>query len=84
MATAASFPATCLAVLALYDEGRYLAAQAPLIDDANGVSYPDCLATATDGRIYIAYDQSRYGPKVKDILLTLSVKRNPCRRNRFC
>lgn len=65
----AKFPRARIAAWLSDDEGLSWPHQL-VVDDQKGVSYPDCIQSP-DGRLYIAYDQSRYGPEVKDILLSV-------------
>ncbi|MBI5684980.1 MAG: exo-alpha-sialidase [Verrucomicrobia bacterium] len=68
----AKFPRNRLAAWLSDDEGRSWPHKL-VVDDQKGVSYPDCIQSP-DGRIYIAYDQWRYGGpdhNVKDILLAV-------------
>jgi len=65
----AKFPRARLAAWLSDDEGRSWPHHL-VLDDQKGVSYPDCIQSP-DGRLYISYDQSRYGPEVKDILLSI-------------
>lgn len=58
-----------LAVWLSDDEGRTWPHQL-LLDERNGVSYPDA-TQAPDGRIFIAYDHGRYTPGEKEVLVSV-------------